>query len=492
MIELEKYYYRPKDGYFGDPVPFFWNGEFHVFYLKDTPERRLLKLSYHHVSSKDLVQWKEFPVAIPPGDPGEADYPMIGGGNMMEERGKFHFFYMTRKFKDNIVSDLNILSEAICHATSDDLVNWTKDPNNPVLFPDSDLYHQRDFRDPFVFLNENEKEYWMLVSSRVKEGPSRRRGCIALCASKNLREWEVREPFWSPNLYYTLECPELFKIGDWWYMVYSEFSERVVTHYRMCRTLEGPWTAPTNDAFDGSAFYAGHTASDGKDRFVFAWNPTREESKDYYGYHWGGNLVVHKISQEKDGSLSVGIHSAFDKLFGKKTPVIFTSGLGKWQFHHGSVTLDAPDSFACAAAQMMPNYCRISTKITFGSNTRDCGVILRTSDNFEYSYYVRLEPGRNRLVFDAWPRGKDPDLNNPFRELKGALPYVIELERPIELFHDHPHELNIFVDDSICEVYLDNKVAMSTRLYSLEKGKWGVFVTEGKATFEEFELSIPI
>ena len=50
----------------------------------------------------------------------------------------------------------------------------------------------------------------MLLAAREKEGPDNRRGCIALMTSPDLETWEVKPPFWSPRLYYTHECPDLF------------------------------------------------------------------------------------------------------------------------------------------------------------------------------------------------------------------------------------------------------------------------------------------
>ena len=80
-------------------------------------------------------------------------------------------------------------------------------------------------------------------------------------------------------LYFTHECPDLFKMGDWWYLLFSEFTDLVRTRYRMSRSLSGPWIIPERDDFDGHAFYAAKTASDGNKRFIFGWNPTREGEK---------------------------------------------------------------------------------------------------------------------------------------------------------------------------------------------------------------------
>ena len=70
-----------------------------------------------------------------------------------------------------------------------------------------------------------QKQYWMLIAARLKVGPRRRRGCTALAVSTDLQHWQVRDPFWAPGLFFTHECPDLFRIGDWWYLLFSEFSK---------------------------------------------------------------------------------------------------------------------------------------------------------------------------------------------------------------------------------------------------------------------------
>jgi beta-fructofuranosidase len=105
--------------------------------------------------------------------------------------------------------------------------------------------------------------------------------------------------------------------------------------------------------------------------------------------------------------------------------------------------------------------------------------MLRTSADFETGYYVRLEPLRGRLVFDAWPR-------------RGDLPYMLEIERPIRLDPEKPVQIIIYVDGTLCEVYVDNQVAMSARIYDHLDGNWGFFVSEGEVAFSDVRLSTPI
>jgi beta-fructofuranosidase len=317
----------------------------------------------------------------------------------------------------------------------------------------------------------------MILAARLKNGPSRRRGCTALCASKDLSKWEVREPFWTPGLYFTHECPDLFRIGHWWYLVYSEFTERFETHYRMSRSLKGPWLAPDNDTFDGRAYYAAKTASDGHRRFAFGWLATRQESKDFRPWNWGGNLVVHELVQEADGTLSVKVPVSIDQAFHESAPCEFQPALGLCKISPGAVQLAAPSGFACASAGSLPARCKIEARVDFQTSTRGCGLMLRASDDFDSAYYLRLEPARNRLVFDSWPR-------------PGDVPFWVELERPTSLEPQQPVDLKVFVDDTVCVVYVANKVAMSTRLYNLKQGAWGCFASEGAAQFSNARISV--
>jgi beta-fructofuranosidase len=266
-------------------------------------------------------------------------------------------------------------------------------------------------------------------------------------------------------------------MGDWWYLLYSEFTERFETHYRMSRSLQGPWLAPDNDTFDGRAFYAAKTASDGNRRFLFGWVPTRDGQKDFQGWNWGGNLMVHELVQESDGTLSVRCPASVDQAIQKEASYQFQPGLRPCKILQEGVELTVPGSFGCSAAGAMPPKCKIEATVDFAENTRGCGLMLRASDDFNTAYYVRLEPARHRLVLDSWER-------------PGDVSFWVELERPLKLSPGRTIDLKVFVDGTVCVVYAGNKIAMSTRLYNLKQGNWGVFVNEGSARFTNVRISV--
>src|SRR5690606_6719205 len=136
-------------------------------------------------------------------------------GSIIERGGLFHLFFTGYSGEQR--------PQVICHATSLNLREWKKDPANPILQADTRWYDPVDWRDPFVFWNAQVKEYWMLLAARTISGPENRRGCTALAVSLDLHHWEIRPPFWSPGLFYTHECPDLFYWHGKWVLVFSEF-----------------------------------------------------------------------------------------------------------------------------------------------------------------------------------------------------------------------------------------------------------------------------
>lgn len=92
---------------------------------------------------------------------------------------------------------------------------------------------------------------------------------------------------------------------------------------------------------------------------------------------------------------------------------------------------------------------------------------------------IRLEPGRNRIVVDQWPR-------------KGDVPYAIGMERPLPLLPGTSCSLSVYLEDQVCVVYVNGEIALSTRLYDFKQGGKGLFVSEGSAEFRlrQFEMQI--
>ena len=120
----------------------------------------------------------------------------------------------------------------------------------------------------------------MLIAARKNSGPSNRRGVVVLYTTKDLVHFEHRGPIYEPYHTNCPECPEMYKMGNYWYLVYSRFSERAQTLYRVSKSPYGPWRTPKFDGIDGRRFYAAKSlVDDNGRRFYFAWIHERENGK---------------------------------------------------------------------------------------------------------------------------------------------------------------------------------------------------------------------
>lgn len=64
----------------------------------------------------------------------------------------------------------------------------------------------------------------------------------------------------------------------------------------------------------------------------------------------------------------------------------------------------------------------------------------------------------------------------------------MELERPLKLLPEQEYELKVFVDGTICEIYVGGEVALSARIYDIQHGKLALFVSQGTAEFKRVKI----
>jgi len=466
-------FYTPKNGYSGDFIPFYENGEFRLFYLHDWRDKEKFGegTPWYQISTKDFLNFTEYGEMLPRGTKDDQDL-YVYTGSVIKAEDKYHIFYTGH---NQYFVEKKKPQEAIMHAVSTDLVHWEKIPEDTFYAPKG-IFEPDDWRDPFVFWNGEAHEYQMIVCARLHNNAScLHRGCTAVCTSKDLSKWEIKgQPLYSPGLYNTQECPDLFKMGNWWYLLTSISNWRFGTQYVMSKSINGPWTAPDNNFFDAAEFYAAKSYSDGTHRYLFGWNATKERQSDYRTSQWGGSLVIHEIIQNPDGTLAVKVPESVDKSFSKEIHSEFIPVEGKWEINEKTIHADAGVKCASALADSMPLCCRISAIITFSKGTKECGLILRSSNDIDKCYNVRLVPSENRVIFNLEPHGNAS----------------VALERPFELKPDVPHEIKVFVDHTNCVIYVDNKAAISARMYNIDDGKWGLYVIQGSADFSSLQLRI--
>ena len=478
---MKNIFYKPKDGWVGDTIPFAHDGKFYIYYLHDerkgnTQDEYGYRTSWNLLITEDGVNVKDCKVVLPVGEYDDADYACYTGSVIEGNDGNFHMFYTAQNnYNPKYHRDGKPL-QYVAHAISTDLINWEKLPEL-TFGADERIYEPFDWRDPFVFYNEEEKCFDMLLAARLRGASEKNGGCVGLCRSYDLLHWEAKEPFYNPESYMTHECPDLFKLGNKWYLVYSTFSEKFVTHYRMSDKLSGPWTSPIEDTFDGRAFYAAKTAQAGDKRMAFAWVPTKRGESDFGQYEWGGNLIAHEINQTTDNKLTVKPAEGLINMFNKE---FVNEKLNK-------VEIENYEGEKSYVIDGMKDTCMIEAVIEFSEGVRSFGIGLRQDSALANGYYLRFEPFYNRIVADMWPR-RIRGVNQWY--VDGDKPFMVELERPFDYksLKDNKVHIRVVADGSIICLYVNDITALTMRAYNLNRTNWGFFVKDGSIRVSDIHM----
>ena len=478
---MKNIFYKPKDGWVGDTIPFAHDGKFYIYYLHDerkgnTQDEYGYRTSWNLLITEDGVNIKDCKVVLPVGEYDDADYACYTGSVIEGNDGQFHMFYTAQNnYNPKYHRDGKPL-QYVAHAISTDLINWEKLPEL-TFGADESIYEPFDWRDPFVFYNEDEKCFDMLLAARLRGASEKNGGCVGLCRSYDLIHWEAKEPFYNPESYMTHECPDLFKLGNKWYLVYSTFSEKFVTHYRMSDKLSGPWTSPIEDTFDGRAFYAAKTAQVGDRRMAFAWVPTKRGESDFGQYEWGGNFIAHEIDQTTDNKLTVKPADGLINMFNKEA---VNEKINKVEIEN----FEGEKSYVING---MKETCMIEAVIEFSERVRSFGIGLRQDSALANGYYLRFEPFYNRIVADMWPR-RISGVNQWY--VDGDKPFMIELERPFDYksLKDNKVHIRVVADGSIICLYVNNTTALTMRAYNMKRTNWGFFVKDGSIRVSDIHL----
>ena len=295
-------HFRPPGGYVGDLIPFERDGRLWLFYLLDERRDPPTGMPWALASTEDFVNYTDHGVVLPSGGADAADYDCYTGC-VIDDGDQLHLFYTGHNpARRTTAGDLQV----VCHATSDgDLTQWRKHPDHTFGAPTG--YLPEDWRDPYVYRVTPNEPWQLILAARHTEGPDRRRGVVARLTSTDLVTWHPTTPLWDPHRFITQECPEVFQWGDWWYLVYSEFSDAFQTRYRIAAGPDGPWLAPERDSVDGRARYASKSVARGDRRFFVGWIATRAGDRDDGDWEWAGELAALEATQETDGTLGFGL-----------------------------------------------------------------------------------------------------------------------------------------------------------------------------------------
>lgn len=462
---MRYFHYKPQDGWLADVVPFYWDGLFRLFYLHDfrDMEGHGEGCPWRQIVSKDLVHFEEKGDMILRGAKDEQDL-FIYTGCVIRAQGKFHIFYTGHNYH---LIPQGKPQEAVMHAVSDDLEHWEKCPGEYFFAPDG--YEMHDWRDPFIFFDEADGQYHMILAARKKSGPAQKRGCTVHATSADLKNWSVEEPLWDPELYFTHECPDLFKMGDWYYLIYSEFSDEFRTRYVRSRSLYGPWEAPQDDVFDSRAFYAAKTAFDGEKRYLFGWNPTRESNRDDGPFQWGGHMIVHELWQDEAGELRVRMPNGYKVAFSEPFEAEMTAAVHADRESDGWQLKNASGYAEIRTDRELPPVCMIEADFEVEADTQQIGMRFHLDPERDLSYAMNCQLQKALWGCISMPRTAWGKLDE------------FSLQRKTPPSKNGVFHVALLLDHDLATLYVNDSIALNMRTCHGSANYLAFYVCHGSA-----------
>lgn len=315
----------------GDPMPFYdtKTNTYKVLYLYETTSNGTFFHPIYGVETSDAFSYTDLGEVRPVGDGADGKDASIGTGScVIGNDGNYHLFY-TRYDNARGTYDAEHPKECIMHVSSSTFDGLKTATPSIIIKPDANNYSRYDFRDPEVFWCDEDNLWHMVVSTKINQGQSNEKSVIAEYTSSDLNTWTHRGLFIKCMWDRFYECPNVFKMGNYWYLVYSEirdFARRV--QYFKANTLEDLRKVTGEGASAGDApvwpdnkegilttrgLYAGKTAGNGTERIMWGWSSYPTDNGDKH--EWAGALVAHKLQQDADGRLTLVEPTSFTSNF---------------------------------------------------------------------------------------------------------------------------------------------------------------------------------
>ncbi|HEU4668649.1 MAG TPA: glycoside hydrolase family 32 protein [Arthrobacter sp.] len=189
------YHITPERNWMNDPQrPFFLNGLWHYYYLYNSDHPEGNGTEWYHLTSEDLLTWKDEGVAIEKYKNGLGD---IETGSTVVDHENNAGFGHGAVISVLTQQDQGIQRQSLFYST-DGGYTFTPYEGNPVM----DNPGAEHWRDPKIVWDGPNKQWVMVLAEGQK---------IGMYTSSDLKEWHYVSGFERTGLG-TLECPDLFQM----------------------------------------------------------------------------------------------------------------------------------------------------------------------------------------------------------------------------------------------------------------------------------------
>ncbi|XP_075484363.1 LOW QUALITY PROTEIN: acid beta-fructofuranosidase AIV-18-like [Primulina tabacum] len=176
------YHFQPEKNWMNDPNgPLFYKEWYHLFYQYNPDGAIWGNITWGHAVSKDLIHWLHLPFAMVPDQWYDINGVWTGSATILPD-GQIIILYTGDTY------DLVQVQCLAYPANSSDplLLEWIKDPANPVLVPPPGI-GLKDFRDPTTAWLSPDNEKWRITIGSMRN----KTGISIVYETKDFRNYEL-------------------------------------------------------------------------------------------------------------------------------------------------------------------------------------------------------------------------------------------------------------------------------------------------------------
>jgi len=445
------YHFLPPANWLNDPNGLIhWQGQYHLFYQHNPHGAFHATMHWGHAVSEDLVHWRHLPIALAP-EPGTPDEDGCWSGCAVDDNGVPTLIYSGNR--DGV--------QRACLATSTDgLLTWQKHHGNPVIPEPPPELHLVAYRDHSVW---REDGAWYHLMGAGLEGQG---GTALLYRSADLRTWEYLHPLlvgdihrftpiWTASMW---ECPDFFALDDRHVLIVSvwdtgqlHYSAAMVGNYHDHHLV--PEVEHKLDYGD-QHFYAPQSFTDAQGRrIIFGWMHEGRGAQEQLASGWSGVMSLPRVL-----SLSTSGHVCMQ-------PAPELAALRAEHMRCDSISVPAGE--VVELPDVSGDTLELLVDMAPGPDG-SCGLIVRRAPDEAEQTRITYDGVQHQLIVDRTRSSLDLGVDHNSH----AAPLTLEPGEPLRL--------HIFLDHSVLEIFANERVSITSRIYPTRRDSVGVaLVAEG-------------
>jgi len=432
-----QYHLLPAHNWMNDPNgPIYFNGRYHMFHQYNPLGAVWGNMNWAHATSTDMFHWQHEPIALSP-TPGGPDQDGVFSGSAVLDNGTPTLLYTgvaPPSGNDATLRDgSHTWRETQCLAVAQDkdLRTWKK-LNEPVIPSPPPGLAVTGFRDPALW---REGDKWMLILGSGIHGKG---GTILLYSSPDLRHWTYLHPLVEGTFSHKdtsnpvdtgdmWECPDFFPLAGKHVLLISTMGK---VRWKVGTYANQRFSPEKEGVVDWGNYYAAKTMLDRNGRRVlWGWITEARPDSDLITAGWAGAMSLPRAL-----SLSSNLEL--------QTSVIPEVSM-----------LRAP---------------RISSA---SRNRKDAAVEDIRILDLAAELDIRLQPGTGaKFALHFQSDAGDFASISVENSSSGRTLHMNKLSCPISGAIGSPLRLQIFLDGSIMEIFVNESAAVTSRVYQIPSG----------------------